>query len=84
MPAGDKLVCSVHQYEPFDYIHAQKGAGQLPFDFSKTQAAYQAIADFQVSFPDIPVAVTEFGVKNTCLNCGDFLKRQHNLIEERN
>lgn len=83
MPAGDRLVCSVHQYEPFDYTQDKDGAGQLPFDFSKTQAAYQAIADFQVSFPNIPVAVTEFGVKNTCLNSSDFLQRQQDLIEER-
>jgi aryl-phospho-beta-D-glucosidase BglC (GH1 family) len=83
MPEGDRLVCSVHQYEPFDYVHDQNGAGQLPFDFSKTQAAYQAIANFQVSFPSTPLAVTEFGVKNTCLNSGNFLQQQQDLIEER-
>jgi Cellulase (glycosyl hydrolase family 5) len=83
MPAGDRLVCSVHQYEPFNYIQDENGAGQLPFDFSKTQAAYREIANFQVSFPNIPVAVTEFGVKNTCLNGGDFLQRQLDAIEER-
>lgn len=83
MPVGDRLVCSVHQYEPFDYTQDQDGAGQLPFDFSKTQAAYQAIADFQVAFPQIPIAITEFGVKNTCLDGDNFLRLQQDLIEER-
>jgi hypothetical protein len=81
MPLGNKLVCSIHQYEPFDYVQNQNGAGQLPFDLSKTQAAYQALADFQISFPDIPVAVTEFGVKNICLNGDDFLQQQQNFLE---
>lgn len=81
MPVGDKLVVSVHQYEPFAYITDENGAGQQPFDFSLTKTAYQKIDDFKAAFPDIPVAVTEFGVKNISMNAGSFLQQQFDLIE---
>lgn len=81
MPAGSKLVCSVHQYEPFNYTNDVDGGGQKPFDFSQTQMAYQYLADFKSKFPDIPVAVTEFGVKHSCTKCDDFLQPQLNMLE---
>jgi hypothetical protein len=81
MPAGSKLVCSVHQYEPFNYTNDVDGAGQNLFDFSLTRTAYQHIDDFKSKFPDIPVAVTEFGVKHSCTKCDDFLQQQPNVLE---
>ena len=36
-----------------------------------------------ISVPLLLTRLTEFGVKNTCLNSSDFLQRQQDLIEER-
>jgi aryl-phospho-beta-D-glucosidase BglC (GH1 family) len=81
MPTGERLVCSVHQYEPFAYTQNENGAGQAPYDIAQTQAAYQQVAAFRATNPGTPVAVTEFGVKNICQDAAGFLTQQLALIE---
>ncbi len=77
---GNKLLYTVHQYEPFYYTH-----GNVPFDpqFSTLKSMYKKIRRWKSSNKS-QVVVNEFGSKHASPLVHRFMNRQFNLLERSN
>ncbi|HET6327698.1 MAG TPA: cellulase family glycosylhydrolase [Planctomycetaceae bacterium] len=82
MPAGDRLVCAVHQYRPDDYT--QKALGPLDVTFGDLQTALEEIPTWRVQNPNVPVCVNEFGVRRDACCAALFLSKELSLLRTQN
>jgi len=78
---GKRLVCTIHQYIPREYTH--KCAKEA--DIDKLNDAYKAIDKWKKKWGERshPVAVMEYGVKQTQKEGAAFMQKQFKLLEDR-
>jgi hypothetical protein len=82
MPAGDRLVCAVHQYEPYKYT--EDGTEEFDIDFVALREAFCAIRTWRAQNPKVPVCVNEFGVKQARPYAELFVHKELGLLKEQN
>jgi hypothetical protein len=80
MPDGDRLVCAVHQYEPWRYT--EDGAEAFDIDFVALKKAFCAIMTWRRKW-DVPVCVNEFGAKQALPYTELFLRKELRLLKQQ-
>jgi hypothetical protein len=74
---GEKIVYTVHQYEPQDYTHGD----DQTYDREQLESAYGSMAKWLSDHSGERLAVNEFGVDRTKPRAARFLCEQLNLLE---
>lgn len=67
MPEGERLIVSLHLYEPYGFTHQESGSADFSPDSEKdTRAIDQTFRDVERLFAckGIPVIITEFGARD--------------------
>jgi hypothetical protein len=83
MPEGKRLVCAVHQYEPYRYT--EDGTEEFDVEFGELRGAFREIATWRKSklSRGAPVCVNEFGLKQGLPYAELFLKKELKLLKQQ-